>query len=156
MLEIKSTVPVKVQSRVFNLNQPSVPCYPGATLGQNIDAVAGSQALSAGQTAHLLQLAQVEGRFRTNILLANIGAGSVEVRLELFSESGVKLYEFPPITLGPKETRLEVEPFKTKANQFNLTSGYAKVTVTNGSGLVALASVVDSVTQDPTTFYMIR
>lgn len=156
MLEVKSTVPVKVQSRVFNLNQNNVPCYPGATLGQNIDAFTGSQALAAGQTAHLLHLAQVEGRFRTNILLANIGAGNVEVRLELFSENGVKLYEYQPITLAPKEARLEVEPFKTKANQFNLTSGYARVSVISGSGLVALASVVDSVTQDPTTFNMIR
>ena|GEM_PF-6029249 len=39
---------------------------------------------------------------------------------------------------------------------YNLSRGYAKVTVVSGSGVMALASVVDNVTNDPTTVRMVR
>lgn len=154
MLEVRSTTPLVVSSRLFNLNPANAPCYAGATLGQNIDAFSRQQALRAGQTAYLPQLAQVTGVFRTNILLANLGDTQAQVRLELFAGNGSKLYEYPTITLASRESRLEVEPFRTKAGQTNMTTGFARVTVLTGDAVVALASVVDSVTQDPTTVLM--
>lgn len=154
MLEVRSTTPLVVSSRVFNPNMANAPCYAGATLGQNIDAFARQQASRAGQAAYLLQLAQVTGVFRTNIFLANLGDTQAQVRLELSAGNGSKLYEYPTITLASRESRLEVEPFRTKAGQTNMTTGFARVTVLTGDAVVALASVVDSVTQDPTAVFM--
>ena len=37
-----------------------------------------------------------------------------------------------------------------------LSRGWAKVTVDSGSGVIAYASVVDNITNDPTTVVMLR
>ena len=37
-----------------------------------------------------------------------------------------------------------------------MTRGYAKVTVNSGTGVVAVGSVIDNLTNDPTTVLMLR
>ena len=47
-------------------------------------------------------------------------------------------------------------PFFNQAGQTEMDRGYAKVTVQSGSGVFAFASVIDSLTNDPTTVAMQR
>jgi hypothetical protein len=89
-------------------------------------------------------------QYRTNIVLTNAGTSSATVKVELYDGSGAKLGEYTE-TLNAGEFKQKVQPFKSVANQTNLSRGYAKVTVVAGSGVMALASVVDNVTNDPTT-----
>ena len=60
------------------------------------------------------------------------------------------------VDLAPGEWRQENRPFFTKAGRTAMDSGYAKVTVASGYGLVATASVVDNATNDPRTVEMVR
>ncbi len=45
----------------------------------------------------------------------------------------------------------ENRPFAQRAGRSSLTAGTARVTVISGSGVLAYATVVDNVTNDPTT-----
>jgi len=47
-----------------------------------------------------------------------------------------------------------VQSFRSKGNQSAMDRGSAKVTVTAGAGIVATASVINNVTNDPTTITM--
>ena len=47
-----------------------------------------------------------------------------------------------------------MQPFRSNGNQSAMDRGCAKVTVTAGSGIVATASVINNVTNDPTTITM--
>jgi hypothetical protein len=60
------------------------------------------------------------------------------------------------VSLASGEWKQETQPFKNKAGQTAMDRGYAKVTVTSGTGVVAFASVVDNITNDPTTITMQR
>lgn len=55
------------------------------------------------------------------------------------------------VELAPGQRRQEDPPFFHKAGQSAMPTGYARVTVTRGSGIIASASVIDNVTNDPTT-----
>ena len=59
-------------------------------------------------------------------------------------------------TPNPGEWQQATQPFKKLANQTGMDRGYAKVTITAGSGVIASASVIDNVTNDPTTVQMCR
>ncbi|NWG00053.1 MAG: hypothetical protein HXY19_03795, partial [Thermoanaerobaculaceae bacterium] len=123
-------------------------------LGQNLDAVTASEGLAAGQVAMLPQLTE-NSQYRTNISLTNAGASAASVKVELFDGSGAKVGEYTE-SLNAGQFKQKVQPFKNVANQTNLSRGYAKVTVVSGSGVVAVASVIDNVTNDPTTIRMVR
>jgi hypothetical protein len=153
-LEVRSALPVKVSSRTYNLNTAGAQCYPNGTLGQNLDALGASQGLGTGESAILTQLIE-NAAFRTNISLTNMSAAAATVKVELFDGAGVKLGEYT-VTLTAGQFKQEARPFFNKAGQSNLSRGYAKVTVTAGAGVVAYASVIDNVTQDPTTGVMLR
>jgi hypothetical protein len=60
------------------------------------------------------------------------------------------------VTLDSGSWAQENRPFFTKAHLNALNAGYAKVTVTSGTGIIATASVIDNVTNDPTTVTMVR
>ena len=153
-LEVRSSLPVKVSSRTYNLNTAGAQCYPNGTLGQNLDALAVQQGLAAGESAFLTQLTE-NAAFRTNISLANMSAAAATVKVELFDGAGVKLTEYT-VTLNPGQFKQEAKPFFAKAGQTSMSRGYAKITVTAGSGVVGYASVIDNVTQDPTTMGILR
>ncbi len=151
-LEVRSALPVKVSSRTYNLNTAGAPCYPNATLGQNLDALTVQQGLAAGESAFLTQLVE-NTAFRTNISVSNMSAAAATAKVELFDGSGAKLAEYT-VSLNAGQFKQEARPFNKKAGQTNMSRGYAKVTVTAGTGVVAYASVIDNITQDPTTMGM--
>ncbi len=53
--------------------------------------------------------------------------------------------------IGAETLKQDPEPFKRRASQPNIGWGFAEVEVLSGSGILASASVVDSVTNDATT-----
>jgi hypothetical protein len=50
----------------------------------------------------------------------------------------------------------ETQPFLNKGLQTAMDRGYAKITVQTGSGVFGFASVIDNITNDPTTVAMQR
>jgi hypothetical protein len=50
----------------------------------------------------------------------------------------------------------ESRPFWNRASRADLDAAYARVTVTSGAGVLVSASVIDNVTNDPTTMPMLR
>ncbi|MEP0775986.1 MAG: SBBP repeat-containing protein [Acidobacteriota bacterium] len=155
-LEVRTTLPAKVSSRTYNLNVAGAACYPNATLGQNLDAYTTQQGLGTGETAWLPQLSE-NAAYRCNISLTNTGTAAASVKVELYDGSGTKLGEYTE-SLAPGQFRQRARPFFNNASpqQTNMSRGYAKITVLSGSGILAYASVIDNVTQDPTTVVMQR
>ncbi|MFI5091391.1 MAG: hypothetical protein ACHP7P_15225, partial [Terriglobales bacterium] len=109
-------------------------------------------ALGTGQSAWLPQLSE-NAAYRTNISLTNTGSTAASVNVTLLDGAGNVLTTYT-VTLNPGEWQQAVQPFKSQANQTNMDRGYAKVTVTAGAGVIASASVIDNVTNDPTTIPM--
>jgi hypothetical protein len=153
-LEVPTSLPAIVSSRTYNLNAAGASCYRSGTLGQNLDAFTAAEGLATGQVGVLPQLTE-NSQYRTNISLTNAGASGASVKVELYDGSGAKLGEYTE-GLNPGQFKQRVQPFKNVANQTNRSRGYAKVTVVSGSGVVAVASVIDNVTNDPTTVRMVR
>ena len=113
-----------------------------------------SDGLSAAQSAYLAGLVE-NASYRCNIGMTNTGRGSATVLVELFGGSGVKLTDYT-VTLYPGDWKQETQPFYNKATQTAMDRGYAKITVQSGSGVFAFASVIDNLTNDPTTVAMQR
>jgi len=153
-LEVVSSQPVVVSSRTYNQVAAGVECFPGGTLGQNYDAFTAARALQQGQVAHLTQL-QENAAYRTNIALTNAGAVAAQVAVVLYDGNGTQLGQYT-VALAPGERKQEDRPFYTKGGQSSLAAGYARVTVVQGSGIIASASVVDNTTNDPTTMPALR
>ena len=60
----------------------------------------------------------------------------------------------PHLTAG--EWRQDNRPFASQAELDDLASGWARISVTQGSGVFAYASVIDNTTNDPSTVVMRR
>lgn len=153
-LEIVSEQPLRVTSRTYNQVSADAICNPSGTMGQSYPALAASDGLSESQAAWLPHLAE-DTMFRTNIGLVNTGSAAAEATVELYDGSGTLLASYA-VALAPGEWKQETQPFVTRAAGAVLQNGYAKVTVTAGAGVAALASVVDNITNDPTTIAMQR
>lgn len=151
-LEVVSDQPLKVSSRTYSLIAAGASCAPGGTFGQNYDAHTPEQGLASGTSAWLTQLVE-SAAFRTNIALTNMGSTAASVTVTLFDGAGNQLATYA-VNLGPGEYRQENRPFFTKAGQTSMARGSARVSVTQGSGVLASASVVDNITNDPTTMPM--
>jgi hypothetical protein len=85
----------------------------------------------------------------------NTGTDPATALVELFDGSGNKLAEYA-VSLNAGQWAQETQPFLRKAGQATVDGGYAKVTVQSGLGVYAFASVIDNVTNDPTTVTMQR
>ncbi len=144
-LEIVSDTVVFAASRTYNLSG-------GGTFGQSYPATEINQALLLGESALLPQLAEEPG-FRTNIGLVNIGGTAATAGLELYDGLGSQLAKLE-ITLQPGEWRLEVRPYWEEAGVIDIQNGWAWVKVQDGDGIVALASVIDNMSGDPTSISM--
>jgi hypothetical protein len=153
-LEILSDQPLKVTSRTYNQVVSSESCYPNGTQGQDYPALAVDDGLAAGQIAYLAGLTE-NASYRCNIGLVNVGSDSATVLVELYDGAGTKLTDYK-VSLNPGAWKQETQPFRNKAGQTAMDRGYAKVTVQVGSGVFAFASVVDNLTNDPTTVTMQR
>ena len=144
-LEVDSDQPVFVTSRTYNQ-------AASGTYGQDYNSFTPAQGYSAGQVFYLPQLTE-NSAYRTNIGVTNIGTTAAAVTVGLYDANGTKLNEFP-VNLNPGQFYQDTQPFKNRAGQTNMTKGYAKLTVTSGTAVIAYASVIDNVTGDPTTIPM--
>ncbi len=141
-MEVRSDRNFILTSRTFN--QASIGTY-----GQFLDGYTTSLGLKAGDEAYLGQLTE-NSSFRTNIAFTNTGTTSASLTVYLYNSSGTLLTSYN-VNLNPSEYKQELQPFKNKAGQTNMASGYAKVKINSGSGIIGYASVVDNKTQDGTT-----
>ena len=148
-LEIEADRGLLVTSRTYNLIAGDAVCFPRGTLGQSYPASGSAAGLVAGETAWLVGLGETAA-YRTNISLTNTGTSAASATVTLYSGAGTSLGSYS-VTLAASEMKQENRPFFGRGGQSDLAAGYAKVAVTAGSGVVALASVVDNVTNDPTT-----
>ena len=151
-LEVSSDLPLVVTSRTYNQVSPGASCYPNGTQGQDYPTLTASDGLSAGQSAYLAGLTE-DVSYRANIGLVNIGPATAAVTVELYDGAGTNLADYT-VSLAPGQWAQETQPFRNKAGQTAMDRGYAKVKVTSGGGVVAFASVVDNITNDPTTITM--
>ena len=123
------------------------------TYGQDYDGAEPSSLLAAGQSAWLPQLTQ-NALFRTNVGITNTGSATANVTVTLYDAAGGQVWsktqDWAPGTFYQYD-----QPY-TLTSAGSIDSGYAKVTVNSGSGVVAYASVIDQATGDPTTINMKR
>jgi hypothetical protein len=152
-VEVRSDRRVQVFSRTYNLVASDL-CNAGATIGQEYQAWPSGAGLRAGDTASLPGLAQ-NLSFRCNIGLVNAGPTPAAATITLLDAAGITLAIYPAI-LAPGQWRQEDQPFLNKAHRNDLDHAFARVSVTSGSGVFALASVVDNTTNDATTVTMTR
>jgi hypothetical protein len=144
-LQVVSDRPMLATSRTYNTSDDG-------TFGQFLDAHGENETASAGEIVSLPQLQQ-NSEARTNIGLLNSGHQTVVVRVRLYDGEG-NLLAAPTRTL-PAMTRIQLqEPFSRIAGRDDIGAGYATVTVMEGGGVVAYASVIDNSTNDPTTIPM--
>jgi hypothetical protein len=151
-LEVRSDQDVFVMGRTYNQVDAT------HTYGQNYDGQDPTSALlSAGQSAWLPLLAQ-DVDFRCNIAITNTGTTTASVTLTLYDGQGNQLWSGSDESnaLPPGGFVQYLTPFQKYAGRNDIEQGYAMVTVSAGSGIIAWASVVDENTGDPTTIFMQR
>ena len=142
-LELDSDEPLQVSGRIYNRTGEG-------TFGQFVEAYEPSEGLGTGETAALLQLRQMRGEYRTNLSITNTGGEPASVEIRLYTNSGGELSRYT-LEIDPKTLHQDPQPFKVRAGQPDLGWGFAEIEVLSGSGILASASVVDSVTNDATT-----
>lgn len=152
-IEVLADREVKVTSRTYNLVAPSSACSPGGTLGQGFASFGVREALHAGESAWLPQLVETDA-YRTNIALTNTGRAPARVTVRLHMGSGSQVAT-TTVDLAPGQWTQLNRPFFQLAGDAQVLRGYARVTVEEGSGVLAVGSVVDNVTNDPTTIPMV-
>ncbi len=153
-LEVLSDQPLTVTARSYNQVSGDASCYPNGTQGQNYPAVVASDGLAAGQSAYLAGLVE-SASYRCNVGVVDTGADPATVLVELFDGAGTKLGDYTvPLVAG--QWAQATQPFFNIASQTAMDRGYVKITVQAGSGVFAFASVIDNITNDPTTVAMQR
>ncbi len=153
-LELHFDQPLVVTARTYNEVSRSARCYPGGTQGQDYPALTAGAGLGAGQSAYLAGLVE-NARYRSNIGLVNAGADAAVVLVELLDGTGTRLADYT-VNLAAGQWLQETQPYLNKAGQKAMDRGYARINVQGGTGVFAFASVVDNITNDPTTVAMLR
>ncbi len=146
-LEVLSDQPLRVTSRTYTQTM-------SGTYGQDYISYTVDQGLTAGQSAVLPQLTE-NAAYRTNIGLTNTGPTPAQITVELHDGAGAVVGAYG-VSLDPGEFRQATQPFKNVAHVGALQRGWARVSVTAGSGVLSYASVLDNATNDPTTIIMQR
>jgi CubicO group peptidase (beta-lactamase class C family) len=144
---IDADQPLMICSRTYNAGT-------AGTFGLFLDGVQVRDAAAEGDSVWLPQLRQ-NAFFRTNIGLANSGDVDARVRIFLFDASGNELVSRWR-TLEPGAWTQFQEPFSRLAGRADIDTGYAKVEVASGNGVIAYASVIDNTTNDGTAITMKR
>ncbi len=142
-LEICSDQPLLVAGRIFNANT-------GGTVGQDLDGHVANLGYSAGQTISLIGLREVNGVYRSNITVTNGGTTDAQVAVTLYDANGNSLTNYN-LTVPAGKVLQDNEPFLNRAGSPNLGWGFATITVLKGNNVLALGSMIDNKTNDPTT-----
>ena len=151
-LVVVSDQALKLTARTYNQISSTSSCYANGTQGQDYPAVAAADGLGAAESAYLAGLAE-NASYRCNIGVVNVGSAAATVLVELFDGAGAKLGNYA-VSLASGQWSQATQPFLNSAGQTALDRGYARITVQAGSGVFAFASVIDNVTNDPTTVAM--
>jgi hypothetical protein len=120
------------------------------TYGQYEPALALDDSLSTGMIGVLPQIKK-NARFYTNIGLVNTGPQTCWVQVRLYDATGA-------LVADPRNAKLDVGQWRQlndTLGELTLDTGYATVAVTSGGSAWCYASVVDSLTKDPTTIPVI-
>ncbi len=141
-LEIVADGKVLASSRTFNAGAEG-------TFGQFFGGTPAAATATVGEPRWLPGLHQNDG-FRTNLGLVNTGVEPATARVRLFDSDGIELATATR-TISPGGTILLLTPFDQLAGRNDVSSGYARVDVEAGAGVIAYGSVVDNFTNDPTT-----
>lgn len=144
-LEICSDEPLLVTSRIFNQTDDG-------SYGQNLDAKVANLGYNTGETVSLIGLRQKTGLFRSNIFVTNGGTTPAEVAITLFNSGGQSLLSYK-LTVPAGQVFQDPEPFRNRANAGDLGWGFATATVTKGTNVHVLGSMIDQKTNDPTTVH---
>ena len=149
-LEVTCGQSVLVTSRTYNQNA-------NGTFGQNYDAYASAFGLASGESATLQHLTE-NAAYRSNIGLVNTATTAATATVTLYDGTAGAVVGSYQVTLQPGEWKQDNQPFSKRFGRNNLEAGYARVAVTAGAGVIALASVVDNNanSNDPTTIVMQR
>jgi hypothetical protein len=124
------------------------------TFGQRIAATPHDRALACGDKGYLVQLMQSEST-RTNLGFANPSPSPVDIEVEVRSSTGDTIGR-QWYTVEPYST-LQRNAFMRPMSDAPIDDAHAIVRcLTDGAGIVPYASVVDTVTGDPTTIDVTR
>ena len=153
-IRVSATGTVIITSRTYNQFPAGVVCFPMGTLGQALDGMLVASMLSAGQSGWLPALIE-NPFFRSNIGYTNSGTTSARVRVELYGPTGALLGSYTE-NLAPGQWKQANRPYFSVAGQTNMAGGAARITVLSGSGVAVYGSVIDNITNDPTTILLRR
>jgi hypothetical protein len=134
-LEIQASHSVDITSRLYSETDPGT--YGAFLRGRRSSVCRG--------TGTLYGLRQVEGEFRTSIIVTNTTTEPRSVPITLYRTDGGELARYT-IEVAPTTAVHDSQPFKHRAGEPNLGWGYA--TVDGGDGVLACATVIDSRTND--------
>ncbi|MEJ2580276.1 MAG: serine hydrolase [Acidobacteriota bacterium] len=146
-IEVISDRPLLASSHTFNAGADG-------TYGLFVAGISGQGTASGGDTVWLPQLRQ-NALFRTNIGLVNSSPSKARVQISLHDGSGSEIASRRRV-LDPHGWVQLQEPFARLADRTDINSGYARITVESGSGIIAYASMIDNSTNDGTAITMKR
>lgn len=147
-LELRSDHELRVVGRIYNQEE-------SGSFGQFLKGHSPGDGLDTGESVWLLGLRQQDGLFRTNISVTNTGGSLARVVVNLYRTNGDALTEYS-LDIPPHRVIQDLAPFAARAHVGDLGWGFASVAVESGSGIIASASVIDSITNDATTVSMSR
>jgi CSLREA domain-containing protein len=146
-LEIRSDRPLIVTSRTYNQSAEG-------TFGQYLGGTTADEGLRSGERGTLPQLTQ-SAAYRCNLGFANLGSAAAAVEVVLYDGGGSEVGALS-VVLDPGRLHQEDRIYERVAGRGDIDGGYATITVTSGSGVVAYGSVIDNGTGDATTIPMWR
>lgn len=144
-LKIEGTELLTVAARVYNKGLTG-------TFGQGFEGFERGDGLVSGEEVFLPHLSQTS-EYRTNIGFSNMTTSRASVSVTLFKGDGTEVGTFS-LNVPARKWIQDNEPYKNRFHKNNVSGGYARVQVTEGSGVMVYASVVDNATGDPTTVMM--
>ncbi len=153
-ISIVSSGTLIITSRTYNQFAAGVICFPVGTMGQALGGVLTTGGLNAGQIGWLPNLVE-NNFFRSNIGYTNTGSTNASLTVRLYNGGGVFLGSYN-VSLAPGQWKQTSQPFRNMPGYVWLDAGSAKITVNSGRGVVVYGSVIDNITNDPTTITFYR
>ncbi len=153
-ISIISSQTLIITSRTYNQIAGGVICFPRGTLGQGLNGFLTGNGMSAGQSGWIPNLVE-NSSFRSNIGYTNTGTTNASLTVRLYNGNGNLLGSYN-VALSPGQWKQTNQPFRSMPGFVRLDAGSAKITVNSGSGIVVYGSVIDNITNDPTTIPFYR
>ncbi len=153
-ISITSSQTLIITSRTYNQLAAGIICFPAGTLGQGLSGFLTTGGISSGQFGWIPNMLEY-GAFRSNIGYTNTGSTSATLTVRLFNGNGNQVGSYN-VNLAPGQWKQANQPFRAHAGLSNMRGGSVKVSITSGSGILVYGSVIDNITNDPTTIPFYR